>query len=67
METFFLLIVEVASRSSSFNFLASLINGNDVKHGYGLFFSFYAFNFLASLINGNAGSHRSAQRFLCSF
>ncbi len=38
----------------SFNFLASLINGNFNKHFYGhIAMSSVAFNFLASLINGN--------------
>ena len=37
----------------SFNFLASLINGNLLEEVDGLIFSFQPFNFLASLINGN--------------
>jgi hypothetical protein len=37
----------------SFNFLASLINGNPRLDGFCLLWAFNAFNFLASLINGN--------------
>ncbi len=39
---------------TSFNFLASLINGNYFSLFLLFFFDFPAFNFLASLINGNA-------------
>ena len=49
-------------RSPSFNFLASLINGNGGAMGGSSFAQ--AFNFLASLINGNAmgGSSQAPRR-----
>ena len=43
-----------AGEQSTFNFLASLINGNQVQKTIAHFCHITAFNFLASLINGNS-------------
>ena len=42
----------------TFNFLASLINGNFVCSGLSMY-PLSSFNFLASLINGNPSKHNS--------
>ena len=51
METY-IADVPVGRPSYTFNFLASLINGN-LQSASGRTFGLFSFNFLASLINGN--------------
>ena len=49
-------------QNKTFNFLASLINGNSFVSGFTADTNKTPFNFLASLINGNLPPHSSLYR-----